>query len=249
MRSALLLLLLLSACQDPLDRPETHRHAPIFSGEIRSTPEHNHIELYLHRSGLIEVYLYDALLNSIATPGASGRLELTFDDGSKESFPLAYGAPDHHDMLQGQINKPFPNPVKVFVEVTQNEARYQAKFNYDLNKHRDKVPHMHDARQGGQVAMLGEQHLELVWVAPGEYRVYLSDMARGPLPPSLAKDASLVIDPDLDHPEALTLTIDPTQTFLQASGAKNTKDPLPVQVKLTLQSKPGAIDFLLSSKK
>jgi hypothetical protein len=247
-RYALLLFLFFSACQDFLDRPETHRHAPIFSGEVRSTKEHNHIELYIHRSGTLEVYLYDTFLNLVATQKAIGTIEITLQDGSREKFSLTYGAPDHHDMMQGQINKPFPNPVQAFVDVTQNGIRYQAKFDYDMNKHRDKIPHMHDARQGGQVAMIGEQHVEIVWVSSGEYRVYLSDMMRGPLSPSLATNASLIVDPDLDTPETLPLTIDPTQTFLQASGAKNPKSPLPVQVKLTLQSKPGSIDFLLSSK-
>jgi hypothetical protein len=246
----LLFVFLLSSCgKNPLDEKENHLHAPIFNGMIRSTPDHKHIELYLGRDGLAEIYLYTNAGNPIEnTNTAKGYLEAKLQDGKKR-FTLKYEAPDHHDQLSTQLPKNFPNPIEILAHVEVGKELYEAKFLYNLDEHPDKVPHMHDPRQGGQVAMIGEQHVEIVWVSPGEYRVYLSDMMRGPLPPNLAKDPSLIVDPDLDTPETLELTIDPTQTFLQASGAKNAKSPLPVTVKLTLGAKPGAIDFLLPSQK
>jgi hypothetical protein len=244
-----LLLIALISCQNKFDKEETHKHAPIFNGMVRSTPEHKHIELYIARSGAVEVYLFDEAQDILETQGATGTIEITFEDGHQEKFPLSSSAPDNHPLLAAQINKPFPNPVTAFVDASQNGVRYQAKFHYDLNQYPDKVPHMHDSRQGGLVAMIGEQHVELVWMGPGEYRVYLSDMKRGPLSPSIAKDPSLIIAPDSDSPETLPLSIDPTQTFLQASGAKISASTLPVEVVLTLGGKPGAIDFLLVSKK
>src|SRR5689334_7810197 len=68
---------LLLSCQDKFDKEETHKHAPIFSGMVRSTPEHKHIELYIQRSGAIEVYLFDEAQDIVETQGATGTIEIT----------------------------------------------------------------------------------------------------------------------------------------------------------------------------
>lgn len=263
----LLLLVFCLACQnktpekEPQTRPqaapqktfipstEDHPHAPIFNGDIHSTAEHNHIELYVGRDGLAEVYLYDNAVNPVPAKEATGYLEV-YLKGGPQKFTLRYGAPDNHDQLSAQLPKDLTSPIQIFVHAELQKVIYEASFLYNVNEHPDRVAHMHDARQGGLVAMIGEStHVEMVWVKPGEYRVYLSDMMRGPLPPTAVKAPSLEIEPDSEQPEKLPLTIDPTGTFLQAFGKPTAKDPLSVRVWVTLKEKPEPIDYFLPAPK
>lgn len=251
MRIALLVCLFsFFGCRENLDYQETHLHASSFEGDVRSTPEHNHIELYVGRDGTVEVYLFDKAVNPIEAKGATGTIEIWLQNGESQKIPLTYGSPDDHDMLSAKLPKDFPNPLQAVVRAEHKGVNYRAKFIYNLNDHPNKKPHIHDSYQGGQVAMSGETHVEMVWVKPGEYRVYLSDMMRGPLPPSFAKEASLVIEPDAEQPETLPLRPDPTGKFLQAFGAPLEKDPLSVRVWLTLGTAPKTlIDYSLPMKK
>jgi hypothetical protein len=233
----------------PFPAEENHLHAAIFGGNMRSTIEHRHLELYIDRNqGNAEVYLFDDAVNPVDSKLATGTILLDMKSGERRSFTLAYGAPDHHDLLFARVPvKELPNPVTAFIDVKLGDDVYRAKIIYNFNEHADRTPHMHDPRQGGQVAMIGERHIEIVSLQPGEYRVFLSDVHRSALPPTLAKDPSLVIDPDQDDPETLPLRIDPTGQFLEAKGTPDTKKQLPVQVKISFDDKPGAVDFLLIS--
>lgn len=240
MKKTLLSLMLLAACTEELP-PDTHRHAPLHHGLVRSTFGHRHLELKLTLDGSIEVYLLDELVNPKSNAGAFGTVALQVGDRSA-IYALQYAVDPEFDYLKAKA-PPLPRGrVFAIVEVYQGDERYAAHFDYDLAAKPDLTPHHHDPRHGGQLGMVGTYHIELARPIPGEYQVFLSDMMRGPISPDLAKDAFLILDPDGDAPERLALRPDAYETHLTTSGKKEAKG---ARIELQLGGKPLSIEFLL----
>lgn len=57
-----------------------------------------------------------------------------------------------------------------------------------------KLPHQHGAGHGGQVIMVGDDHLEVVEVGPNQLKVFISDKFRDPVLLSLVRAKVAVVD-------------------------------------------------------
>ncbi|MFN7971189.1 MAG: hypothetical protein U0166_02395 [Acidobacteriota bacterium] len=77
--------------------------------------------------------------------------------------------------------------------------------------------HEHSAKHGGQLGMVGENHVELAVAKAGEYKVWLSDAYRKPLPLAKATGKVTVTDP-AGKATSIDLAIAPTKDCMVANG-------------------------------
>jgi hypothetical protein len=255
---------------------EEHEH-PSPHGGMVATSLDKHIELKISMQGHIDVYLLDQEVKPIPPTGTTGTIKITLPAGVKElslvphEDHLAAQGPTldlggyytcemHPEIREDQpgkcpkcgmelIKKSPIQKLIALVELDINQKPYSARFDYKMNAQGDSTPHQHDSRQGGQVVMAGQEHIELTTPNPGEYQVFLSNDRRAPLPASSATQTSLTVDPDAEKPEVLTLTPDPTDAFLFAKGIPPTKKPIEVKLELMRNGEKVSVSFLVGASK
>lgn len=250
-----------------------HDHDSPHGGMVMSAGD-KHIELKISGADHLDVYLLDEETKTLPIQGVTGKVKLVLDgkvaelslspheDHLSATEPalkegVRYICPMHPEVSQEEPGQcpscgmelvaRAEGKVVAVVDLSVEGKPYSARFTYDRSAAGDPVEHQHDARQGGQVGMAGENHLEVVLFAPGEYRIYLSDARRAPLPATAAKDARLIVDPDGEAPEELTLSAEPSGEFLVARGTPVEKDPVPVKVALTLSGEAVSMEFFLQN--
>jgi hypothetical protein len=259
-----------------LQPTEDHQH-PSPHGGMVATSDDKHIELKISTQGHIDVYLLDHDVKPISSINTTGTIKITLPAGVQEltlaphDDHLAAQGPtldlggyytcEMHPELREEspgkcpkcgmelIKKSSIQKLIALVELDINKKPYSARFDYKMNAQGDATPHQHDSRQGGQVVMAGQDHIELTTPNPGEYNVFLSNDRRAPLPASSAKQPSITVDPDAEKPEVLTLAADPTDAFLQAKGAPPIKNPVEVKVEFMLNGEKVAVSFLVGAPK
>lgn len=253
-RLPLPLLFVLAACQpstpDPRAETHTHKHgaqpglpddsapgedhphqAP--HGGLVATAGDKHIELLIQPNGHLDVFLLSEETRPISAASAQGKIKL-LAGASLQEFALV----PHGDHLTTEAVVPPPtadDTLIVLVDLSYQGKPYSARVAYRSVPRGEAAPHAHEARQGGQVAQAGRDHLELVLFAPGEYRLYPSDDAGAPLAPSLIAGAALTVAAPGQAPEVLPLVLEPGRAFWVAKGRPRSESPLPVTIEIELR--------------
>jgi hypothetical protein len=232
-----------------------HAHGDAPHGGVVATSGDKHVELVPHGADHLAIYLFDDAMKLLPVEGVSGKIRLSVG-GAVSEVPLAADG-DHLGAVVAELSKLTPASGKavVLLDLTIGGKPHSARYEYDPAvpaapaAKGDAVAHMHDSRHGGQVGMSGETHIEVALSAPGEFRVYLSDSHRAPLPASQAKEAKILINPDDAKPLSLPMAPDAKDEYLIAKGTPQTGEAVPVKVEFSLAGAPVSMEFQLQNKK
>lgn len=157
------------------------------------------------------------------------------EEGSKQAYVLVPGGSgaELHELLVAHLGQ----RIEAYGKKTKRAGTHFLEVNAVI------AEHDHTALHGGQVAMAGALHLEVVLSADGELRVYLSDAFRKPLD---ARRYRGTAELDLEGAPPVPLSATAGGEHLSAKLGVQPSDPLQVTVRLPLADDPDYfIGFLL----
>jgi hypothetical protein len=190
------------------------------------------------------VYLLDTNAHALSTEGASGRVKLLAGTALQELALVP-----HDDHLTAPVFVSLPSPgasLIALVSLSFGDRPYSARFELTAPPASDPA-RQHQAQHGGQVALSGETHVEVSYPAPGEYRVFLSDTQRNPLPIAEIEGAFLWVSPGETGEEKLPLQPSPAGDSWVARGKPEHKGGLPVRVDFSRKGAAARAEFLLTA--
>ena len=157
------------------------------------------------------------------------------EEGSKQAYVLVPGGSgaELHELLVAHLGQ----RIEAYGKKTKRAGTHFLEVNAVI------AEHDHTALHGGQVAMAGALHLEVVLSADGELRVYLSDAFRKPLD---ARRYRGTAELDVDGAPPVPLSATAGGEHLAAKLGVEANNPLQVTVRLPLADDPDYfIGFLL----